>query len=144
MIKYAPLDISKLKNLIAEVQENICELEKLSRLSLAEFKKDKKNYALCEHHLRRALEGILTIGTHILSRLPVKTKDYREIILSLGENGILPEEFAQENKKLANYRNRMVHLYWEVSVDEIYQVIKYHLEDLKKFCEYYLEYLRKQ
>jgi len=85
MIKYAPLDISKIKNLVAEVQNNLKELEKFSLLSFEDFHKDKRNYGLSEHHLRRALEGVLTIGTHILSRLPVKTKDYQEVILSLGD-----------------------------------------------------------
>lgn len=144
MIKYAPLDISKIKNLIAEIQENIRELRKLSSSSFKEFHKDKRNYGLTEHHLRRALEGVLTIGTHILSRLPVKTKDYQEIILALGEQKIIPKDFAEKNKKLASYRNRLVHIYWEISEKEIYQIVQEHLRDLDKFCEYYLSYIRKK
>ncbi len=143
MMKYAPLDVNKIKNLIAEIQENILALKELSSLSLEEFKSDKKNYGLCEHHLRRALEGILTIGAHILSRLPAKTKDYQEIILSLGKLDVVPEDFAEKNKKLASYRNRMVHIYWEVSVEEIYKITKEHLTDIEKFCEHYLDYVRK-
>ncbi len=144
MIKYASLDISKIKNLISEIEENAAVLKEFSSMTPEEFKADKKNYGLCEHHLRRALEGILTIGTHILSRLPVKTKDYQEIILSLGKLGVIPEDFAEKNKQLASYRNRMVHIYWEISPDEIYKIIKKHLEDIEKFCEYFLEYARKQ
>lgn len=143
-MKYAPLDINKIKNLISEIQENIAALEEFSSMPLEEFKADRKNYGLCEHHLRRALEGVLTVGTHILSRLPAKTKDYQEIILSLGKLGIVPEDFAEKNKQLASYRNRMTHIYWEVSSDEIYKIIKEHLGDVEKFCEYYLNYIRKQ
>lgn len=144
MIKYAPLDISKIKNLTAEIQANIRELKKFSSLSFEDFHKDKRNYGLSEHHLRRALEGILTIGTHILSRLPVKTKDYQEIIISLGDYGVIPKDFSEKNKKLASYRNRMVHMYWEVSEKEIHQIIKEHLTDLEKFCQYYLDYVRNE
>lgn len=144
MMKYAPLDISKVKNLISEIEENAAALKEFSSMPLEEFKADKKNYGLCEHYLRRALEGVLTIGTHILSRLPVKTKDYQEIILSLGKLGIIPNDFAEKNKQLASYRNRMVHIYWEISQDEIYEIIKEHLADIEKFCEYYLDYARKQ
>ena len=78
MIKQASIDKNKIRNLIADVQENINELSELSKLNLKEFKSDKKNYGLAEHYLRRSLEGILTIGTHFLSRLPVKTKDYQK------------------------------------------------------------------
>jgi len=144
MIKYAPLDISKIKNLISEIEENVLVLKEFSSMTAEEFKADKKNYGLCEHHLRRALEGVLTIGTHILSRLPVKTKDYQEIILSLGKLGIIPKDFAENNKQLASYRNRMVHIYWEISQGEIYKITKEHLGDIEKFCEYYLDYARKQ
>jgi len=143
-MKYAPLDIDKIKNLVSEIQENITALKEFSSMPLEEFKADRKNYGLCEHHLRRALEGILTIGTHILSRLPAKTKDYQEIILFLGKLEIVPEDFAEKNKQLASYRNRMTHIYWEISSDEIYKITKEHLEDIEKFCEYYLDYIRKR
>ncbi|MBU4141650.1 DUF86 domain-containing protein [Patescibacteria group bacterium] len=144
MMQYAPLDISKIKNLISEIEENVLALKEFSSMPFEEFKADKKNYGLCEHHLRRALEGVLTIGTHILSRLPVKTKDYQEIILSLGKLGIIPNDFAEKNKKLASYRNRMTHIYWEISSKEIYEITQEHLADIEKFCEYYLDYARKQ
>jgi len=143
MIKYAPLDIGKLKNLIAEIQDNIKNLKVFTKLSYSEFHKDSRNYAVCEHHFRRALEGVLTTATHILSRLPVKTKDYQEIIVSMGKYKVMPRAFAEKNKKLANYRNRLVHMYWEVSEEELYMVCKEHIKDLEKFCEYFLEYIRK-
>ncbi len=142
MIKQASIDKNKIRNLIADVQENINELSELSKLNLKEFKSDKKNYGLAEHYLRRSLEGILTIGTHFLSRLPVKTKDYQEIIVSLGEQNIIPKDFAERNKKLAGYRNRLVHMYWEVSKEEMHQIINQHLDDLNKFCDYFKQVLQ--
>ena len=143
MIRYAPIDIEKLKNLIAEIQENIQNLKELTRMSYAEFHQDSRNYALCEHHFRRALEGVLTAATHILSRLPVKTKDYQEIITSLGKYKVVPKDFAEKNKRLASYRNRLVHMYWEVSEEELYKVCNEHIKDLEKFSKYFLDYIRK-
>jgi uncharacterized protein YutE (UPF0331/DUF86 family) len=143
MIRYAPIDKPKVKNLIAQVQENIQELEQLTAVSFEEFHKDRKNYGSTEHHLRRALEGVLTIGTHLLSRIPSKTKDYQEIVLSLAKANVIPTEFAEQNKKLAGYRNRLVHLYWEVTEQELYDVTIQHVKDLDEFCSYFLEYVRK-
>lgn len=142
MIRHAALDINKIRNLIADVQKNIKELSDLSKLSLNDFKTDNKNYGLAEHYLRRSLEGILTIGTHILSRLPVKTKDYQEIVVSLAEQKIIPKKFAERNNRLAGYRNRLVHMYWEVSEDEMYKVINEHLGDLDMFCRYFQKVLQ--
>lgn len=142
MVKYIPIDSNKIRNIIADIQMSIKELEKLRILSLKEFVLDKKNYGLAEHYFRRSLEGILTIGTHILSRLPVKTKDYREIILSLSENKIIPKYFAERNIGLASYRNRLVHMYWEVSEEELYNVINEHIRDLDIFCQYFQKVLQ--
>lgn len=141
-MKYAPIDGNKIRELVDDIQNNIKKMESLVRLSPKEFESDYKNYAVSEHYLRRSLEGILTIGTHILSRLPVKTKDYQDIINELGKNEIIPRDFAEKNKKLAGYRNRIVHLYWEIKENEIYEIIKEHIDDLDKFCEYFREVLR--
>jgi len=137
MVRDNPIDLNKIKNALAGVETNVKELEVFAKMDETDFAADKKNYGLAEHHLRRALEGILTIGTHILSRLPVKTKDYQEIIISLGEQGIIPKDFAENNRRLAGYRNRLVHVYWEVSAKELHEVIQRHLPDLGQFCEYF-------
>ena len=128
--------------MIADIQENIKQLSKISQLSFEEFGSNKSNYGLAEHYLRRSLEDVLTVGTHFLSRLPVKTKDYQEIIIALAEQNIIPKDFAEKNKKLAGYRNRLVHLYWEVSEKEMYQVINEHLDDLDQFCQYFQKVLQ--
>lgn len=137
MMRIAPLDFQKVRNLIAEVEANLKALSVFSSMSAAVFSADRKNYGLAEHHLRRALEGILTISTHILSRLPVKTKDYQEVIVALGEQGVVPKEFAERNKKLAGYRNRLVHMYLEVSPNELHAVILEHQKDIAAFCGYF-------
>lgn len=137
MMRAAPLDFQKLRNLIAEVEANLKALSAFSSMSVAVFSANRENYGLAEHHLRRALEGLLTISTHILSRLPVKTKDYQEVIVMLGEHGVVPKEFAERNKKLAGYRNRLVHMYWEVSPEELHAVITEHSGDIAAFCGYF-------
>jgi len=134
MIKKAPVNISKIRNILAQIEEGIRELETLSKLSLTDFLSDKRNYIVAEHYLRRSLEGILTIGSHFLSRINAKTKDYQQIILSLGEHGLIPKDFAERNKNLAGYRNRLVR---EITPEELYTVINQHLNDLIEFCKYY-------
>ena len=142
MIRSTPIDINKIRNNLVEIERNLKELSTFALMSTDEFMQDNKNYALAEHYLRRALEGILTIGTHLLSRLPAKTKDYQEIIVALGQQGIIPKDFAEKNKKLAGYRNRLVHVYWEVGAEELHAVIKTHLPDIEQFCSYYREVIK--
>lgn len=142
MIKHIAVDINKIRNLLQDIQSNIKQLQNLAKLSLKQFKSDKKNYGLADHYLRRSLEGILTISTHLLSRLPSKTKDYQEVIKELARFKIVPQAFAERNRKLASYRNRLVHMYWEVSEEELHKVINDHLDDLDKFCQYFQKVLQ--
>ena len=130
-----PLDKAKVVDLIADIEAGIAELRAVTDVSREQFAADKKAYAIAEHYLRRTLEGILTIGTHIASRLDGKARDYQEIIMLLGEHGIITVDFAERNKKLAGYRNRLVHLYWEVTAQEMYDVIRAHVPDLDSFVQ---------
>ena len=145
-MKYPPIDKEKVKMLIGEIQESIARLSKFSGIAAEEFKRDKDNYAVAEHHLRRALEGVLSLGTHILSRIPggAKARDYTEVLLSLGKFNVLPSDFAQKIRQMAGYRNRLVHLYWEVTDEEMLEKIKDRLDDFDMFCKYILEYVKKQ
>ncbi len=52
---------------------------------------------------------------------------------------ILPKK----NKNLAGYRNRLVHIYWEITPEELYTVINQHFEDISNFYSYYKEIIKK-
>ena len=67
---------------------------------------------------------------------------YKEIFKNLKENHILSEEVAKKMMELASFRNRLVHLYWEVTKEEVLEKA----EDLKIFEDYINEvinYLKK-
>lgn len=142
MIKKKPINISKIRSILFQIEEALKEMESFKTMDIDEFVKNKKNYIIAEYYLRRALEGILTVGSHFLSRLGARTKDYQDIIVSLGKHGLIPVDFAEKNKNLAEYRNRLVHIYWEVTPEELYTVINQHFEDILKFYIYYQELLK--
>lgn len=111
---------------------------------MGELNKEKITKLIGEHYLRKALEGILSVSTHIVSRLPggVKSKDYTEVIVTLGDFEVLPKEFARKIRGLAGYRNRLVHLYWKVTPEELHEKVSRELQDIDMFVEYILQYLR--
>lgn len=87
-------------------------------------------------HLRFALEGVFHIGSHILSRTPGgRFTEYKEIARKLGEIEIIDKTFAEETLvKMAGYRNRLTHLYAQITPEELYKIINDHLDDLAKFA----------
>jgi len=93
------IDKEKIIERIRDIKCALSELEKYRKMNLEEFLADKNNYHLASYWLRIALEAMLVIGIHILSRLPFngKRKDYTQVILSLGDYNVLPKDFAQKN-----------------------------------------------
>jgi uncharacterized protein YutE (UPF0331/DUF86 family) len=139
------IDKEKIIERIGDIKSALSELEKYRKMDLKEFLADKNNYPLASYWLRIALEAMLVIGTHILSRLPFngRKKDYTQVILSLGDYEVLPKDFAQKIKGLASYRNRLVHLYWKIGEEELLSVIKERFEDIEKFIDYIEKFIEK-
>lgn len=144
-MKELSIDKEKITERIEDIKNISKELERFQRMDLKEFLSDKDYYPLASYYLRIGIEAVLTIGTHILSRLPAngKKKDYTEVILSLADYNVLPREFAQKIKGMAGYRNRLVHLYWKVEPKEILTIVKEDLGDFDEFVRYIEEFITK-
>jgi len=122
---------------IALMRTSVYRLKEFRKMEEEEFLVNPDNYAIAEHHLRRALECLLDIGRHIVAKRGLGyPEDYRSVIELLGQNNILPHAFAQEIAGMAGYRNRLVHGYAEVTAEEMYQIIKTKLEDFERFAEF--------
>lgn len=128
------LQIDRIEKNLSLIQEFLSELKKLSEIPENNFLKDKRNPAAAESYLRRSLEAVFDIGRHILSKsYGFKEIEYKKIALELGERSVVNKEYAKTLLKMAGYRNRMVHLYYEVTPQEIYGILKGHLSDIEYF-----------
>jgi len=125
------------KELIEErlifIEQSLGSLERFSSQSLKDFQKDFDNFRIAYYDLYTALEAVLDIGSHILSRIPGnKPKSYKDIPQLLAKNKILPEKLVQ----MAGDRNRMTHFYHRIESGEIYEIIKLHLDDFTEFTRF--------
>ncbi|MBM4241076.1 MAG: DUF86 domain-containing protein [Euryarchaeota archaeon] len=130
----------KMKNMQGYVdflREQITDEEKLSN-----------NYLLksaIERNLQLAIESALDIGEVIISSENLeKPEDYRDIIITLGKEGIIPEEFARRFSEAAKLRNILVHMYTKVDPSVISQILKNNLDDFDDYARYIARYLDKR
>jgi uncharacterized protein YutE (UPF0331/DUF86 family) len=139
------IDKSKVLDRLSDIERAVQELNRFREHDLQTFDEDKDNYPVAAYWIRVAIEAVLTIGTHILSRLPSNgmKKDYTEVIFSLGNYGVVPKEFARSIKGMAGYRNRLIHLYWKIGSEELLGMIQEHLDDFVTFNHYIRDYLKK-
>lgn len=96
------------------------------------FLADPRMVAAGESFLRRALEALLDLGRHILAKgFSIAAVEYKTIPIELGKAGVLSPKLAELLTKMAGYRNRLVHFYEEVTPDELYELLKHHVDDIE-------------
>lgn len=106
-------------------------MRRLPLESLETFLEDPRNAAAAESYLRRALEGLLDLGRHILAKgFGTAAAEYKDVGSKLTEHGLLSPEEGRILRRLAGYRNRLVHFYDEIGDAELYRICTEHLEDV--------------
>ena len=137
-MKQIQLNKETIKSRISFIEDSVRSLERYKGKSFKEFHKDPDNYRIAFYDVHRALEAVMDIGSHILSRIPgARATSYKDIPILLGKNKIVPLVFAEKKLlQMAGYRNRMVHFYSEITEAELYQIIQKDLQDFEKFCKH--------
>jgi uncharacterized protein YutE (UPF0331/DUF86 family) len=125
------------------------QLAELGQVPLEEFKGDDLRRSAAERRLHLAIESCINIGNRLLSLIqlekPVKTPEtYADIFLQLGALGIVTPEFAERLVRMAKFRNRLVHLYWEVDVDTLYRILQENIADFKTFQDIIVNYFNEK
>jgi uncharacterized protein YutE (UPF0331/DUF86 family) len=106
------------------IREMLDAITSLPLASVAEFSADVRMLAAGESFLRRALEGLLDLGRHVLAKGFGKVvPEYAAVADELAAQGILPQEDARKLRLMARYRNRMVHFYDDITPAELYGIL---------------------
>lgn len=142
-MKKTPLEREALFPRIDGIQKNIAKLKQLAALSEKEFS-DDDNFALAQHNMRLALEGVFNISSHILSRLPGgRAVEYKELALKMGEQKVVPKDFAEKALvPMAGLRNILVHIYSDLDVKRFQKILRDHLKDVEIFLAHVSLFLK--
>ena len=127
--------LQKLENYIKILRE-------YKEVPLEKFKQDLQIHSTVERHFELAIECILDIGNHIISAQSFRNpENYRDIIIIMGEEDVIPQSFAESLAPIANFRNILVHEYIALDLDIVYQYMQAGLDDFVKFVKHVVDYL---
>ncbi len=68
-------------------------------------------------------------------------EDYAQCFTLLGKSQLIPIQLAERLAAMARFRNRLVHLYWDIDYGQVYDVIQNDLDDLEAFSHEVAEWL---
>ncbi len=88
------------------------------------FRRDPRMVAAGESYLRRTLEALLDIARHVLAKGFARgPSEYAEVARQLGEVRVVTPAQADRLVRIARYRNRLVHVYDQVTAPELYELL---------------------
>jgi len=128
------IDKERLEKLIGSLRSALRLLRQLKDTSEVEFLKDEHLQSSAKYNFTVAIEAAIDIASHVISRNKLRApEDYADTFRVLSEGGILDGAFAMELGKMARFRNRLVHLYWDVDVSEVRRILDTRLDDFETF-----------
>jgi len=124
-----------LKRLIS-LEEYIRDLEEVKNNSLEEFKSNKILRRYVERTLHIATEACLDIANHIISYEGLREpKDNKDSFGVLMEAKIIMPELAEKFKKMAQFRNVLVHDYIRINPEIVYSILQNNISDIVSFAK---------
>ena len=129
-------DQEKMVKLVSEYRKSVSRLKKLKELGKSKFLSDPDKIASAKYHFIVVIESSIDMCNHIISRNGYRVpEDYGDTFRVMREAGAFDTEFSEELVKMAKFRNRLVHLYWEIDDTRIYRILEGNLGDLNKFIK---------
>ncbi len=128
------VDSLRIRDLLGNIAEAQGRLRELGQLAEADFLGDYRNTESAKYLLIVATEAAIDVCNHIVARQGGRAPDeYAECFVILADLKVVEPRLAQRLKNMARFRNLLVHVYWKVDNQRVYQIIQNDLGDLDSF-----------
>lgn len=132
----------RVKKITSEILMALERLEDLKRLSLRDFLSDPHKIGSAKYSFIVAIEGMIDLCNHIIAKNSYRApEDYADTFRVMAERGAFDEEYTNTLIQMARFRNRLVHIYWEVDDNELYRIIQTRLSDISDFLRKFGRFL---
>ena len=137
------LDAARVHDLLGIIGDSVYKLRQLGQSPKEAFLKDFRNTESAKYLLLKATEAAIDICNHLVSRIGGRApKDYADCFAVLEELRVISPDLARRLKKMARFRNLIVHLYWQVDNARVYEIVQNDLGDLEEYQRQIAAYLQ--
>jgi len=136
------LDKEKIIEQLRMIKRDIEKLREKRRLSKDEYLTDEDAQTIVERKFQTATESCVNIGNHLISTMNLElASDYASVFHSLRAANLISPEIAEKLSDMARFRNLLVHLYWKIDHEKIYESMEERIETLEQFAREILKVL---
>lgn len=128
------VDRPKIDEMLSNLHSYAAVLKHLAATSREPFLANTDKTGNAKYHMVIAIECCIDITNHIIAseqyRIPSDNADGFTILY---EHHVIPEELAERLRAMARFRNRLVHLYWRIDDERVWDYLQTGLGDLDRF-----------
>ena len=130
------IDKDKIYSKIRAIKENIAKLELLKVVPEGIFIEEFEKYDSAKYNLQTAIEVMLDICNHIISRKSYGVpKTNADAFILLCQKKVLSSDMQNTYMAMARFRNRVVHLYEQIDNREVYKYVIDGTADFERFID---------
>ena len=131
-----PVDLKIVHDRLTMAYDSAAALRRIPKGSRDEFLADPRNPAAADTLLLRASQGLLDTARHLLSTaFGLGTLECKDVARLAKEKGLVTDpDLAGRFLQIAGYRNRMTHLYDEITPEELFGIVRERLSDLESLA----------
>jgi uncharacterized protein YutE (UPF0331/DUF86 family) len=136
----------RIEEFLQRLNGYLANLNKYAAIAENDFIEDETIIAAAERYLQLAIETCLNIGNRIISVEQYQKKinipeNYSDIFKTLVSLNIIDRNKLDNFINMTGFRNRLVHMYWDIDPKLLYQYLNENLKDFNYFAKCVIEYL---
>jgi uncharacterized protein YutE (UPF0331/DUF86 family)/predicted nucleotidyltransferase len=120
---------------LEEMSEALADWERYQAgISLDQMRTHRDTRNMVLHAMLLSIQASIDIANYLIAHRGLRTPaTYREAFEILIEAALLPSELGEELADLAGFRNVLVHLYWRLDLQRVYEILQQGLAPLRRF-----------
>ena len=139
------LNIDLIITRIKEIKVGLEKIRNYVKIDVNDFLQNEERIAAIKYELIVVIEAASILCNHITMRVGNRVPDtYSDCYTVLEESKVITADIANRLKKMAQFRNLLVHRYHIIDDRRVYNTIKRDLNDLDLFVSEIKAFLEKQ
>jgi len=130
------VDKERIVSLMGEIEKALSILKEYGQKEKEALIADLKSLGSVKYYLMIAIEACVDIGNHIIAKERVGVPEsYSDCFKMLGDKNVISRGLSEKLINMAKFRNLLVHLYWKVNDEKIYEILQSELDDFDEFIK---------
>jgi uncharacterized protein YutE (UPF0331/DUF86 family) len=134
------LNVPAIEMRLSKLEQYISELKRQQGQDRETFVRDFRAQLIVERAFQAAIECCIDTASHVISVYGLeRPEEQRDVFSVLGRAGYFDEKYVQAMSAMVSFRNRLVHLYWDIDPGRLYQYLREDVALLEQYRDWLLQ-----